>query len=68
MGNRAHDLIQEKKHIVFCFEEAIGFLCGKNVLDKDGISAESVIAEMAIYLKHNENKTILEQLDWIYDT
>ena len=48
--------------------EAIGFLCGHNVLDKDGISAESVVAEMAVYLDSVENKTLLEQLDWIYET
>jgi phosphoglucomutase/phosphopentomutase len=48
--------------------KAIGFLCGHNVLDKDGISAESVVAEMAVYLDSVENKTLLEQLDWIYET
>jgi phosphoglucomutase / phosphopentomutase len=40
MGNRASELIQNNKHVIFSFEEAIGFLCGNKVLDKDGISAE----------------------------
>jgi len=40
MGNRASELLLNNKHVIFSFEEAIGFLCGKNVLDKDGISAE----------------------------
>lgn len=29
MGNRAHDLLKDNKHVVFSFEEAIGFMCGK---------------------------------------
>lgn len=68
MGNRAHDLIKENKKILFCFEEAIGFLCSMNVLDKDGISAEAIMAEMAVYLNHVEKRTLIEKLDWIYDT
>ena len=67
MGNRAFDLIRENKKVLFCFEEAIGFLCGMSVLDKDGISAESVVAEMAVYLNAVENKTLIEKLDWIYE-
>lgn len=67
MGNRAHDLIQQNKHVIFCFEEAIGFLCGSNVLDKDGVSAESVVAEMAVYLNHYEKRTLMDQLNWIYE-
>ena len=67
MGNRAFDLINQNKTVLFCFEEAIGFLCGMSVLDKDGISAESVMAEMAVYLNAIENRTLIEKLDWIYD-
>lgn len=67
MGNRTHDLLQEQKRVLFCFEEAIGFMCGTSVLDKDGVSAESVVAEMAIYLNDVENKRLSEQLDWIYE-
>ena len=67
MGNRAHRLLQENKRILFCFEEAIGFMCGTNVLDKDGVSAESVIAEMAIYLNDVEHRKLSEQVDWIYN-
>ena len=66
MGNRAHQLLQEKKHVLFSFEEAIGFMCGTAVLDKDGVSAEAVMAEMAIYLKEVENRSLDEQLSWIY--
>ncbi|RMZ95523.1 Glucose 1-6-bisphosphate, partial [Brachionus plicatilis] len=55
------------KKVIFSFEEAIGFMCGTNVLDKDGISAEAVASEMAVYLKEKENKTLNQQLDWIYE-
>ena len=67
MGNRTHDLLKENKKVLFAFEEAIGFMCGTSVLDKDGVSAEATIAEMAIYLKEVENKTLSDQLDAIYD-
>ncbi|XP_013403616.1 phosphoglucomutase-2-like [Lingula anatina] len=66
MGNRSHTVIQEKKRVVFAFEEAIGFMCGSMVLDKDGVSAVAVCAEMATYLYHN-NLTIMKQLDKIYE-
>lgn len=68
MGNRAHELINQNKKVIFSFEEAIGFMCGTNVLDKDGISAEAVVSEMAVYLKEKENKTLYQKLEWIYDT
>lgn len=67
MGNRAHDLLKQDKKVLFCFEEAIGFLCSNNVLDKDGISAEAIMAEMAVYFNAVEKRTLIEQLDWIYD-
>lgn len=67
MGNRADELLNQNKKVIFSFEEAIGFMCGTKVLDKDGISAEAVVSEMAVYLKEKENKTLNQQLDWIYD-
>ncbi len=68
MGNRADYLINtENKEVIFCFEEAIGFLCSSKVLDKDGISAEAIMAEMAVYLESVEKRNLAEQLDWIYN-
>jgi phosphoglucomutase/phosphopentomutase len=67
MGNRTHELMGQNKRVLFSFEEAIGFMCGTNVLDKDGVSAESVVAEMAIYLNDVENMRLSEKLDWIYE-
>lgn len=67
MGNRSIELIKQGKTVLFAFEEAIGFMCGVNVLDKDGISAEAVMSELAVYLHDNEKKRLTEKLDWIYD-
>lgn len=66
MGNRTCELMAEGKSVIFAFEEAIGFMCGSSVLDKDGVSAAVHVAEMAKYLKQN-GKTLTDQLNEIYD-
>ncbi|KAK9508226.1 hypothetical protein O3M35_007934 [Rhynocoris fuscipes] len=65
MGNRACQLHTEGKQVLFAFEEAIGFMCGTAVLDKDGISAAVTVAELAAFL-YNNGKTLTSQLDSIY--
>ncbi|XP_014286651.1 phosphopentomutase [Halyomorpha halys] len=66
MGNRSYDLInKEKKEVLFAFEEAIGFMCGTAVLDKDGVSAAVTISELAAYLYKN-SETLTDKLAWIY--
>lgn len=45
-----------------CFK---GFMFGTNVLDKDGISAAVVMAEMATYLSR-QGITLTEQLNNLY--
>lgn len=65
MGNRAHTLIAEGKHVLFAFEEAIGFMCGTAVLDKDGISAGVRMAELVAYLQ-TEELTLSDKLNQIY--
>ncbi|KAI0988880.1 hypothetical protein GJ496_000428 [Pomphorhynchus laevis] len=65
MGNRAAELIADGQTVLFAFEEAIGFLCGTNVLDKDGISAAAVLAQMINYFEAN-NKTPEDKLNEIY--
>ena len=42
-----------------------GFMFGTNVLDKDGISAAVVMAEMAAYLSR-QGLTLTEQLNNLY--
>ncbi|XP_011310787.1 phosphoglucomutase-2 [Fopius arisanus] len=65
MGNRCVKLLEEKKYILFAYEEAIGFMCGPSVLDKDGISAGIRLAEMAAYLE-TMGLTLLDKLEDIY--
>jgi len=65
MGNISHKLIGENKHVLFAFEEAIGFMCGSAVLDKDGVSAVAKIAELIAYLEE-KNLTLIAQLKEIY--
>ncbi|XP_067215815.1 phosphopentomutase isoform X2 [Linepithema humile] len=65
MGNRAIELIKEKKDVLFAYEEAIGFMCGSKVLDKDGISAGIRVAELAAYLE-TIGLTLSDKLKEIY--
>lgn len=65
MGNRANQLANEGYKVIYAFEESIGYMCGDEVLDKDGISAAVKIAELAIYLE-NENNTLSSALEFIY--
>ncbi|XP_036418899.1 glucose 1,6-bisphosphate synthase isoform X1 [Colossoma macropomum] len=67
IGNKIHELTKTGKEVIFSFEESIGFLCGSMVLDKDGVSAAAVVAEMAAYL-HTKNVTLNQQLQNIYET
>ncbi|KAF5285637.1 hypothetical protein FQA39_LY16543 [Lamprigera yunnana] len=66
MGNKSYELLHQNKKIIFAFEEAIGFMCGTTVLDKDGVSAAAVMATMATYL-HHHNLSLSQQLDEIYN-
>lgn len=66
MGNVADNLIKSNKCVLFAFEEAIGFMYGTGVLDKDGVSAAVKIAEMAAYLKQKFGISLQEKLNEIY--
>lgn len=65
MGNVANDLQQNDKHVLFAFEEAIGFMIGTQVLDKDGISAGAIVSEMASLL-YSQGKSVAQQLEELY--
>ncbi|PIK61203.1 putative phosphoglucomutase-2-like [Apostichopus japonicus] len=65
MGNRIDALMKEGKTSLFAYEEAIGFMCCTQVLDKDGVSAGAIIGEMAAFLA-TENKTLVAKLDELY--
>nr|XP_060460385.1 glucose 1,6-bisphosphate synthase [Panthera onca] len=66
IGCRIKDLLENGKEVLFAFEESIGFLCGTSVLDKDGVSAAVVVAEMAAYLE-TMNITLKQQLIKVYE-
>ena len=65
MGNVSHDLLEKGHEVLFAFEEAIGFMFGTTVLDKDGVSAAVVAGELAGYLYEN-GKTFSSLLEEIY--
>ncbi|KAG8137219.1 hypothetical protein E2320_005748 [Naja naja] len=67
IGSRVKDLVDRGKEVLFAFEESIGFMCGTSVLDKDGVSAAVVIAEMAAWLD-TKGQTLAHQLAEIYKT
>ncbi|XP_053712112.1 phosphopentomutase-like [Synchiropus splendidus] len=66
MGNRARDLLDQGKSVLFAFEEAIGYMCCPAVLDKDGVSAAAIAGEMVSYLA-TKGKTLSEQLTSIFN-
>lgn len=65
IGNKALELENQGNQVIFCYEEAIGFMCTTNVVDKDGISAAAHFATMASYI-YNKGTTLTGQLDEIY--
>ncbi|KHN72132.1 Phosphoglucomutase-2 [Toxocara canis] len=64
MGNKADELRKQGKNVVLAWEESIGFMAG-HPLDKDGITAAGIFAEIASYL-HSENLTLAKQIFNIY--
>jgi len=67
MCNKTVELQAANKTVLFAFEEAIGFMMGTEVLDKDGVSAGVLMAELALHL-HKQGKTLLDQLNDVYKT
>ena len=68
MGNLSHTLLERGEEVLFAFEEAIGFMFGTTVLDKDGVSAAAVAGEMAAYLYTNKQtfSSLLENIYYNY--
>jgi len=65
MANRSLQLKEQGYHILFAFEEALGYMCGIDVPDKDGVSAASHLCELAVFLE-KEGLTLTDQLNSIY--
>lgn len=67
IANKAYDIMQNCGEVIFAFEEAIGFMCGTTVLDKDGIGTLAAVCEMVSHL-YNCNISLVQQLGTIFDT
>jgi phosphomannomutase len=62
LARAALDVAAEGGEMVLGYEQALGVMCGTAVLDKDGLSAALVTAEMAAVAKA-EGRTLLDRLD-----
>jgi len=65
MGNLSHTLINQGGTVLFAFEEAIGFMCGCAVLDKDGVSAAARMGELIAQLEV-EGSSLVQQVNKLY--
>ncbi|KAH7889858.1 hypothetical protein F5I97DRAFT_1800865 [Phlebopus sp. FC_14] len=65
IGNTALDLIQAGYEVPFGYEEAIGFMFGPEIRDKDGISATIIFAGLVMELRQR-GLTVKEHLDSLY--
>ncbi|KAL7076495.1 hypothetical protein ACQ4LE_004356 [Meloidogyne hapla] len=65
IGNLAHEIRSKGKLVILAWEESIGFAPG-TTLDKDGISAAAVFAEIANYLNF-QSLNLKKQLFNIYN-
>lgn len=64
MGNKADELRTKGKLVILAWEESIGFMPGHS-LDKDGIIAAAIFAEIASYLS-SKGSSLTKQLFNIY--
>ncbi|KAJ1881463.1 AAA ATPase midasin, partial [Coemansia sp. RSA 486] len=65
MANELASMEQQGYHIGFGYEEAIGYMIGDPVLDKDGISALAVFLQLAAGL-HSKGKRVADYLEEQY--
>ncbi len=65
IANRAMDLEKEGYRFLFGYEEALGYLAGPYVKDKDGIVTPALMADLAAWCA-SKNESILQHLDSLY--
>ena len=67
LNKNALDLETERKTVILCYEEALGFNVTQNIVrDKDGISAAAVFAEIAGVI-HDSGSTLAQRLEELMD-
>ncbi|KAH9065396.1 hypothetical protein EDB87DRAFT_1555578 [Lactarius vividus] len=65
IGNTALALVEQGYEVPFGYEEAIGFMVGSEIRDKDGVSAAVFFAELVASL-HREGKTASSYIQELY--
>ncbi|TDL25051.1 phosphoglucomutase 1 [Rickenella mellea] len=65
IGNAALNLVAQGFDVPFGYEEAIGFMIGSTIRDKDGIAATVCFAELAVTLAH-KGLTVSSFLSQLY--
>ncbi|KAG5468839.1 hypothetical protein CUR178_01675 [Leishmania enriettii] len=67
IGNKALERkATEGLQTLFAYEEAIGFMWGERVMDKDGVTAAVVVADLACYLRKEKQRSLVEHLQSLY--
>ncbi|EIW85345.1 hypothetical protein CONPUDRAFT_162554 [Coniophora puteana RWD-64-598 SS2] len=66
IGNTALDLVAQGYDVPFGYEEAIGFMFGEDIRDKDGVAATMMFAELVASLS-SRNLTLQDYLEEQYD-
>jgi phosphoglucomutase len=65
MGNKSLDLVEQGYDAPYAFEEAIGYMFGDIVRDKDGIAAATVFLSLVVEL-YERRETVTQLLDQLY--
>ncbi|KXN90461.1 Phosphoglucomutase-2, partial [Leucoagaricus sp. SymC.cos] len=65
IGNTALDLVKEGYEVPFGYEEAIGFMFGDEIRDKDGVAATITFVQLVAAL-NTQGKTVKEHLESLY--
>jgi phosphomannomutase len=65
LSNVALEHEDDQHQFLFAYEEAIGYACGRQVRDKDGLSALLAFAQLAQGLA-DRGETVLDQLEQLY--
>ena len=65
LANTALEHEDGQHRFLYAYEEALGYAVGRQVLDKDGLSALLAFAQMTAQL-NRQGKTVLDQLEQLY--
>src|SRR5579859_4469043 len=65
MGNKSLDLVRQGYIALYAFEEAIGYMFGDIVRDKDGIAAATMFLSIVVEV-YERKGTILQLLEELY--